>query len=103
MRLSSLALPAVLFALVGLPPSAVCVASARGVRPAQTVAAQTQASGEAGVPSTPQSSATSETATAVRAQNDPRRPVPTESGDDPKGGERTRENERGSTDVNRPN
>src|SRR4051794_29709431 len=103
MRLSSLTLPGVLFALVGLPASAVCAASAPGVRSAQTVTAQSEASGEARVPSTSQSSATSETATAVRAQNDSRQPVPTESGDDPKGTERTRENERGSTDVNRPN
>ena len=67
--------------------------------PGSSSAGGSPATAQSGVPT----SGTGETATAVRAQNDPAQSTPANSGDDPKKPERTRENERGSTDVNRPN
>ncbi len=67
--------------------------------PGSSTAGGSPATAQSGVPS----SGTGETATAVRAQDDPAQTTPTNPGDDPKKPERTRENERGSTDVNRPN
>ncbi len=67
--------------------------------PGTSNAGGSAATTQSGVPS----SGTGETADAVRAQNNPAQSTPANSGDDPKAPERTRENERGSTDVNRPN